>query len=68
MNRYENGKIYMITDIAMTKKFIGSTTASLKKGLKDTEANIQSIYEKVLTTHGRIGYLMNFGVANGKYC
>ena len=31
MNRYENGKIYMITDIAMTKKYIGSTTESLKK-------------------------------------
>ena len=31
MNRYEHGKIYMITDIAMTKKYIGSTTESLKK-------------------------------------
>ena len=31
MNRYENGKIYMITDIAMTKKYIGSTTESLNK-------------------------------------
>ena len=52
MNRYENGKIYMITDIAMTKNYIGSTTESLKKGLKDTGANIHSIYEVMLTIHG----------------
>ena len=68
MNRYENGKIYMITDIAMTKKYIGSTTESLKKLLKDTEANTKSIYEVVLTTHARIGCLMNSVLQTVKYC
>ena len=62
MNRYEDGKIYMITDIAMTKKYIGSATESLKKGLKDTEANIHSIYEVMLTIHGLIGCLMSLGL------
>ena len=34
MNRYENGKIYKITDFGFNKMYIGSTTESLKKRLE----------------------------------
>ena len=42
MNRYENGKIYKITDVGYNKCYIGSTCESLSKKWKDIENNIRN--------------------------
>ena len=66
MNRYENGKIYMITDIAMTKKYIGSTTESLKKRFERHRSKYQE-YLRGGADNTRSYWLFDeFGVANCK--
>ena len=66
MNRYENGKIYFITDIAYTKYYYGSTTEPLKKRLE----RHRRYYEQYLnsTYHFTSSfYLFNeFGIDNCK--
>lgn len=66
MNRYENGKFYMITDIAMTKKYIGSTTESLKKRFERHRSKYQE-YLRGGADNTRSYWLFDeFGVANCK--
>ena len=66
MNRYENGKIYMITDIAMTKKYIGSTTESLKKRFERHRSKYQE-YLRGGADNTRSYWLFDeFGVENCK--
>ena len=42
MNRYENGKIYKLTDIGYNKAYVGSTCESLSKRIERHRAKYSS--------------------------
>ena len=39
-NKYKNGKIYMVVDLAFTHKYIGSTTVGLSSRMAQHRKNI----------------------------
>ena len=58
MNRYEKGKIYIITDVAYTKFYYGSTTETLRKRLE----RHRGYYSRYL--RGKHHYMTSFKLFN----
>ncbi len=56
MNRYENGKIYKITDVGYNKCYIGSTCESLSKRMTRHREEFRA-YQR-----GNAGYLTSFAL------
>ena len=61
MNRYENGKIYKITDIGYNKAYVGSTCESLSKRIERHRAKntVFTKQEKQIKICQCLKYLMN---------
>ena len=60
MNRYENGKIYKITDTGYNKAYVGSTCESLSKRIESIEQNtVLTKQEKQIRICQCLKYLMS---------
>ena len=67
MNRYENGKIYKITDIGYNKTYVGSTCESLSKRIERHRAKYNNY--KTGKTNSKISVFDifdEFGIENCK--
>ena len=59
-NKYKNGKVYQITDIAYTKRYIGSTCEELSMRMARHRAGFKHFLIIDICVH--MIYLMNTGL------
>ena len=61
-NKYQNGKIYKITDVGYNKCYIGSTTEGLSTRMARHRASFKQFLMVKVRIHVHMIYLMNTGL------